>query len=236
MSADRPRIGVTRWEDVPAERIADYWERIDEAGGDVVDLDATHADAGGLDALVLTGGLDVAPEAYGATPHAKVTRTDPARDALELKLLSDALTRELPVLAICRGHQLLNVAFGGRLLQHIEGDGHRAHGGLFSPSRWHTVRLVPGSRLSELHGGDDIEVNSRHHQAVLPETLAPSLTPVATSPDGIIEAAASPAHRWVLGVQWHPERPEADHPGFLERSRLLFATLVTEARAVGTRA
>ncbi len=236
MSADRPRIGVTRWEDVPAERIADYWERIDEAGGDVVDLDGTPADAEGLDALVLTGGLDVAPEAYDATPHPKVKRTDPARDDFELKALSDAVARDLPVLAICRGHQLLNVAFGGGLLQHIEGDGHRAHKRDGAPSRWHSIRLMPGSRLRELLGGDEIEVNSRHHQAVLAETLAPGLTPVATSHDGIIEAVQSLGHAWVLGVQWHPERPETDHPGFLNRSRLLFAALVAEARAVGTRA
>lgn len=229
----RPRIGVTRWEDVPGERIKDYWKRIEEAGGKPVDLDGAQVDVAALDGLILTGGLDVAPERYGETPHPKVKRGDPARDAFETELLADVLARDLPVLAICRGHQLLNVALGGRLLQHIEDGTHRADYKTDGfPSRWHTVRLAPGSRLRALLGDDEVEVNSRHHQAVLPETLAPGLTPVATSPDGIVEAVESEAHRWVLGVQWHAERPEPQRPSFSAHSRRLFEALVREARKV----
>ena len=228
----RPRIGITRWEDVPAERFADYADRLAEAGGEPV---AIEQGAGGdrLDALILTGGLDLAPERYGETPHPTVKRVDPARDTFEIDLLLVALARDLPVLAICRGHQLLNVALGGRLLQHIDGGGHRAdYHTPTAPSRWHIVRIEPGSLLRELLGADEVEVNSRHHQAVLPGTLAPALRAVALSPDGLVEAVESPEHRWVLGVQWHPERLEPEHPGFRERSRPLFQALVEEAHKV----
>lgn len=227
------RVGVTHWEDIPGERIQWYWERVREAGGEPVDLPGPPVDVGGLDGLLLTGGLDVRPERYGEARHAEVKETDPARDAFELAVLGDALAADRPVLAICRGHQLLNVALGGRLLQHIEGDGHRAHFELEGvPSRWHTVRLQPGSRLREIFGADEVEVNSRHHQAVLTETLAPGLEPVAFSPEGLIEGVESRAHRWAVGVQWHPELPEPGHPGFAPAMRPLFAALIEEARKV----
>ena len=232
MSQPPPRVGITRWEDVPAERFADYCDRVAEAGGEPVELNH-QAGIGTLDGLVLTGGIDVAPERYGETPHPTVKRTDPARDAFEIGVLQAALDRDLPVLAICRGHQVLNVAFGGRLLQHIEDGSHRADFHTpTAPSRWHTVRVEPGCRLRAILGAGEIEVNSRHHQAVLPETLAAGLTPVAFSPDGLIEAVESNTHRWAIGVQWHPERLEPEHPGFRERSRPLFQALVAEARIV----
>ncbi len=229
----RPRIGVTRWEDVLGERIEDYWERVREAGGDAVDLHGPGTGADSLDGLILTGGFDVVPERYGDEPHPKVRFTDAARDDFELALLDDTLARDLPVLAICRGHQVLNVGLGGRLRQHIEGRAHpadyRSDG---YPSRWHTVRLAPGGRLRAAFGADEIEVNSRHHQGVLPNTLAPDLQIAATSPDGIIEGMESASHRWVVGVQWHPEREERDHPKFLPDSRRLFAAFVEQtARA-----
>ncbi|MEX1253100.1 MAG: gamma-glutamyl-gamma-aminobutyrate hydrolase family protein [Dehalococcoidia bacterium] len=230
MPQTRPRIGVTRWEDVTGEKIEAYWARVRDAGGEPIDLDGPGADASDLDGLVLTGGLDVTPARYGEPPHPKVKRFDPARDDFEAAVLASALERDLPVLAICRGHQLLNVVFGGRLLQHIEDGSHRAD---FSqpdvPSRWHTVRLLPATRLQAILGADEIEVNSRHHQAVLPETLAPGLVVAATSPDGLIEAVESTSHRWVVGVQWHPERLESERAHFAPAMRPLFEALVREA-------
>jgi putative glutamine amidotransferase len=230
MPQTRPRIGVTRWEDVTGEKIEAYWQRVREAGGEPIDLDGPGADSQGLDGLVLTGGLDVAPALYGEPPHPKVKKTDPARDAFETAALTRALELDLPVLAVCRGHQLLNVVFGGTLLQHIDDGSHRAD---FSqpdvPSRWHSVRLLPGTHIAGLLGDGDIEVNSRHHQAVLPDTLAPGLTVAATSPDGLIEAVESQAHSWTVGVQWHPERLEPEHPLFAPAMRTLFEALVHEA-------
>jgi putative glutamine amidotransferase len=224
------RIGVTRWEDIPGERIQWYWDRVRRAGAEPVDLDGHEAS---LDGLILTGGVDVEPERYGEVRHPKVKHTDGNRDEFELGVLRAALAADLPVLAICRGHQLLNVAFGGKLLQHIESNAHRADSRIEgAPSSWHTVRLMPRSRVRAILGANEIEVNSRHHQAVLPETLAPGLEAAAFSPDGLVEAVESRTHRWVIGVQWHPELPEAEHPGFAEHGRRLFEALVREARAV----
>lgn len=231
MPAPRPRIGVTRWEDVPGEKIEAYRARVREAGGEPLDLDGNEALSAGFDALILTGGIDVAPQRYGEQPHAKVKLFDSARDAFEEAALRIALERDRPVLAVCRGHELLNVAFGGTLLQHIDSGEHRAHlSQEGQPSRWHTVQLEPTSRLRRILGADVVEVNSRHHQAVLPETLAPGLTVAATSPDGLIDAVESQAHRWVIGVQWHPERPEPEHPAFAPMCRPLFAALVEAAQ------
>jgi putative glutamine amidotransferase len=227
------RIGVTRWEDIPGERSQWYWQRVREADAEVIDLGGPDTSVAGLDGLVLTGGLDVDPERYGEERHPTVKRTDGRRDDFELAVLRAALAMDLPVLAICRGHQLLNVALGGRLLQHIEGNTHRADfkaEGI--PSSWHAVRLAPNSRVRAILGADEIEVNSRHHQAVLSESLAPGLDATAFSPDGLVEAIESRAHRWAVGVQWHPELPEAEHPGFSNRCRPLFDALVREARAV----
>jgi putative glutamine amidotransferase len=233
VSAPRVRIGITRWEDIPGERFEAYCERVSEAGAEPVELSGPAADVATLDGLIVTGGLDVEPERYGEMRHPKVKQTDPARDEFELALLEAALAVDLPVLAICRGHQLLNIAFGGRLLQHIESGAHKADFKTEGfPSNWHTVRLASGSRLRALLGADEIEVNSRHHQAVLAETLAPGLEPVAFSPDGLIEGVESHEHRWAISVQWHPELPETGHPGFAERCRPLFAAFVAEARRV----
>ncbi len=230
-----PRIGVARWEDVQGERIQAYWDRVREAGGEPVDLAGPDDAALPFAGLILTGGLDVTPERYGAERHPKVKQVDPVRDVFELGLLKRALEHDLPVLAICRGHQLLNVAFGGSLLQHIEGDAHRADfRAEGAPSRWHAVRLEPGTRLAGLYDLAEMEVNSRHHQAVLSQKLAPGLVMAAASPDGLIEAVESASHRWVVGVQWHPERLEPEHEGFAERQRPLFAALVREASLVAT--
>jgi putative glutamine amidotransferase len=172
-----------------------------------------------------------------------VKRTDHSRDEFELVLLGQALVYDIPILAICRGHQLLNVAFGGGLLQHIDGDGHvadyRSEG---FPSRWHEVTIREGSRLRTALGlpAGQAEaaralVNSRHHQAVTPERLAPRLEVVARSPDGLVEGIESLAHHWVVGVQWHPERPEPQQDGFVQASALLFQELVHQASRVPVR-
>jgi putative glutamine amidotransferase len=234
-----PRIGVTRWDDVPPEARDRYWARTREAGGDVVDLDEAAAarvsEIGDtLDALVLTGGIDVDPKTYRAPQrHPKVKETSPARDAMELAYLEHALNRDIPVLAICRGHQLLNVGFGGALVQHIDSGEHRAD---FStpgyPSRWHELEIAADCRLARALDTTHLEINSRHHQAVDNETLAAGLRPVAFASDHgrqLVEGMESAQHRWVVGVQWHPERPEEYKPGFAPLMRRLFETLVHEA-------
>lgn len=226
-----PRVGVTRWEDVAGESIDRYWQRLRDAGLEPFDLHDRDASIDGLSGLVLTGGVDVDPGRYGAKRHEKVRRVDPDRDEFELGLLTKALEADLPVLAICRGHQLLNVCLGGSLLQHIEGGLHTAdYGSEGFPSRSHEVTPTAGSRLSDWLGSARPTVNSRHHQALTPESLARGLTVTATSDDGLIEAVESQLHRWAVGVQWHPERNEPEIPGFEASGRRLFEEL---ARAIG---
>ena len=159
------------------------------------------------DGLLLTGGPDIDPDLYGKATDPKAGPTNRERDDLELFLLRDALQRNMPVLGICRGMQLINVAVGGTLIQDITG--HRVVGedGKWE-SAYHQVDVPLGTELAAILGGAGLlEVNSRHHQGLRDFQKAPSLLASAYSPeDGFIEALESPAHDWVIGVQCHPER------------------------------
>jgi putative glutamine amidotransferase len=148
--------------------------------------------AGDFDGLVLTGGSDIGGDA-------------PDRDALELRLAGEALARDLPVLGICRGLQVLNVALGGTLFQDIPG--HRAGSGALE----HEVRIVSGSRLERIVGQTVYRVNSRHHQAV--DRLGAGLEVTASAPDGIVEGLELPGCRFVVAVQWLPEDRVLSHGG-----------------------
>jgi len=154
--------------------------------------------------LVLTGGEDVAPDRYGATPHPRLGDVDPVRDAAELALIAAARSRRLPILAICRGIQILNVALGGTLYQDLDSE----RPSLVSHSdetTQHAVRVAAGSLLERTLGMRSATVNSRHHQAI--RDLAPCLKAVAWADDGVIEAAepADANAAWMVAVQWHPE-------------------------------
>lgn len=154
--------------------------------------------------LVLTGGEDVAPERYGATPHPRLGDVDPGRDAAEVALITAARARRLPILAICRGIQILNVALGGTLYQDLESERPGPVSHADEASR-HAIRLAAGSLLERTLGTPTATVNSRHHQAI--RDLAPGLRAVAWADDGVIEGAepADVNASWLLAVQWHPE-------------------------------
>ncbi len=158
----------------------------------------------GVRGLVLTGGEDVAPARYGAQPHERLGAVDPDRDAAELALIAAARAQRLPILAICRGIQILNVALGGTLYQDLDSErpGPVSHS---SDTSTHGVRVEAGSLLERTLGARAATVNSRHHQAI--RDLAPDLRAVAWADDGVIEAAepADPAAAWMVAVQWHPE-------------------------------
>ena len=216
------RVAVARWDDVPQERLHNYWERLQDAGLEVVDASGPRWTLKACAGLVLTGGIDIDPGLYGAARQPEVEEVNRPRDEFELSLLREALDADLPVLAICRGHQLLNVCFGGSLLQHVPGDAHRWQEDEPSTSRFHDVTIAAGSKLEAIYGAPRIHTNSRHHQAVTPDGVAKGLVISATAGDGLVEGLESPSHRWVLGVQWHPERPEAETPGFAESSRRLW--------------
>lgn len=233
----KPRIGITR--SGSAERISasylSYHERVREAGGEPVDLPALAGTWAtdlivGLDGLLLAGGPDIRPDYYDEQAAAETGPADDKRDALEVALLGHAWARDLPVLAICRGQQLLNVALGGTLIQHIQGDTHCAY---LEPdprageSRWHGVTIEDGTMLAALIGAGRIETNSRHHQAMPEDNLGDGLIVTARSDDGIVEALEAPGRRWLLAVQWHPERDEV-----AERFRPIFASFVAAAASV----
>jgi putative glutamine amidotransferase len=158
---------------------------------------------GDFDGLVLTGGDDVDPGLYGAARHPETEDPDQERDACETTLLAEALERDLPVLAICRGLQLLNVFHGGDLVQHMDTvDRHRVSGERAIPA--HTIRIEPHSLLYSIARSREWQVNSRHHQAA--RKVGRSLVVSAIDPvDHTIEALERPDRRFVLGVQWHPE-------------------------------
>ena len=227
------RVGVSRWEDVPGETIERYWNRLREAGIEPVDLCDPASSLDACSGLVLTGGLDVDPARYGEARHARVLRIEPARDAFEAGLLEAALAADLPVLAICRGHQLLNVVLGGSLLQHVSGHAadYRTEG---FPSRSHEVALAGDGPLRKAFGIDRAAVNSRHHQTITPDRLAPALRVTAQSDDGFVEGVESERHAWVVGVQWHPERDEPQIEGFETGSMKLFSFFAEAVKGVMT--
>lgn len=185
----------------------------------------------GIDGLLLTGGEDIHPSWYGADPSSLLSPPSRERDLFELALFAVARQRELPILGICRGIQLINVALGGTLFQDLPSErpgavDHRPDGS--RETRSHRVRLQPGSRAADALGGMAVTVNSSHHQAI--RDLAPGLLASGWTDDGLIEAAETPSHTpWLLAVQWHPEEMHADT---LAPERGLFAALVREAARV----
>lgn len=166
-------------------------------------LDLVHR----LDGLLVSGGVDVDSKLWGERAITEVTAFHPRRDVTESELIREAINHtDIPVLGICRGAQMLNVAMGGTLIQDLKKVGKLEHRMTMYdrnvPS--HTVKIVPGSRLAAITGSDSAWVNSFHHQAV--RDVAPGFVKVAESdPDGVTEAIELPGERFVLGVQWHPE-------------------------------
>jgi anthranilate synthase component 2/putative glutamine amidotransferase len=214
----RPLIGIStyreqaRWGfwDVPAVLLpASYADAVSLAGGEPVLLPTASVTAdvvARLDGLVLAGGADVDPARYGEEPGEHTTVTRPDRDASEVAVLQAALDRDLPLLAICRGMQLLNVVLGGTLLQHLPAvrgtEPHQLGLGLYAERK---VRTAPGSALDALIG-PTATVNCHHHQAL--DRIASALTPSAWADDGVVEGVEAQSRRFCLAVQWHPETSE----------------------------
>jgi putative glutamine amidotransferase len=198
----------------PCSALHDYEAAIRRTGADVRLLDP-HVDQPDaivreVDGLLLPGGHDIDPALYGEAPHPTFVAAEPGRDAWEIALVQRAADVDLPVLAICRGIQVLNVARGGTLVQDIPSQleaplTHRVR----EPSHAiaHDVWIAEGSLLARLMAerieDDTCPVNSRHHQAI--RTIGRDLVVTATAPDGVIEAVEDPAQRFCVGVQWHPE-------------------------------
>jgi gamma-glutamyl-gamma-aminobutyrate hydrolase PuuD len=229
----RPLIGITtyvepaswgHWQLDAALIPYDYVRSVEAAGGRALlvppSADAIEETLDALDGLVFSGGADVDPDSYGADAHPETSGTRPERDAGELALLEAALARDMPVLAVCRGFQIMNVARGGDLVQHLPEvvghEQHRAVKGVFSD---HEVRIDDDSRLGSVLDGRT-PVKSHHHQGV--GNVGEGLREVAWADDGTVEGLEDPERRFALGVLWHPEAGE---------DKRLFEALVAEAQS-----
>jgi putative glutamine amidotransferase len=242
---ERPLIAVTTAlaptgsHGLPGVKLnAQYVTAIEEPGGATLlltpahDLASVEQIVGVAHGLVLTGGEDVDPARYGQAPHPTVTSVNPARDAVELAALEAAMRRGIPVLGICRGMQVLNVGLGGTLIQDLPS---QRKGGLLHEQsapvdkEWHHATVAEGSGLAEIFGTCELFINSFHHQAV--DELGTGLQASAWAEDGVVEGMEGTGDAWIRGVQWHPERGEAEAPrDQRDPNRRLFWAFVQAAR------
>ena len=225
----KPLIGITtyvepaswgHWHLDAALVPYDYVRAVERAGGRAMlvppDDEGIDEVLDVLDGLVFSGGNDMSPGSYGAEPDPATGGVNPARDRGELALLTAALERDLPVLAICRGVEVLNVARGGDLVQHLpDVVGHEEHRAVVGEFSEHAVRVDPGSRIGEVRG----PVKSHHHQGL--GRIGDGLREVAWAEDGVVEGLEDPEKPFLVGVLWHPEAGEDQH---------LFEQLVEAAR------
>ena len=228
----KPLIGITsyaqdaRWGvwHMPAVLIPlDYVDAVERAGGRALVIppteDGVDETLAVLDGVVFSGGADVDPSKYGAEPHPATDAPQTRRDAGEMALLEAALERDMPVLAICRGFQLLNVARGGDLVQHLPDEvGHDDHKQVPGEFAVHPVEVKGGTRLASIVG-ERSDVTSHHHQGL--GKVGEGLVETAWAADGTLEAVEDPSLRFAVGVQWHPEAGE---------DAALFEALVEQAR------
>jgi gamma-glutamyl-gamma-aminobutyrate hydrolase PuuD len=227
----RPVVGITSyvedaswgaWNTQAAIVPMTYVRAVEHAGGRAVILppttDGVEETLDALDGIIFSGGADIDPARYGATRHPETTGMRPDRDRAEEALLEAAMKAGIPVLAICRGMQLLNVVRGGTLHQHLpEDDADPEHRRKLGEFGRHDVDILDGTRLGGVLG-DRAMVASHHHQA--PDSLGDGLRTAAKAPDGTIEGIEDPGDNFVVGVLWHPEEGE---------DRALFEALVKEA-------
>lgn len=234
----KPIIGITTFcEDKPKKTYSsvsyNYIKSVHLAGGTpiTIPLIKTEEDIQNyldiVDALLFSGGEDVNPLAYGENPVREVKHTSPERDEYETLLYKEALKRNIPILGICRGTQLINIASGGTLYQDINSQvpNTLGHCPFENPvhNLYHTVNLEADSKLFNIFEAKELKVNSFHHQAV--NKIAPNFKATAFSSDGIIEAIEYQGDSFIVCVQWHPEDLTIHHPHFVK----LFKALVDEA-------
>ncbi|MCL4424676.1 MAG: gamma-glutamyl-gamma-aminobutyrate hydrolase family protein [Firmicutes bacterium] len=231
-----PVIGITSNFDLENHRStvsSDYTRAVESAGG--IPLLIPVLDNPGrvgalldrLDGLILTGGVDVDPSHFGEEPRPKLGRVSPERDRIEIPLARAALEKRLPLLGVCRGIQLLNIAAGGAVFQDIYSQvkdplKHNQEAPRWYPS--HEVKLDQAALVGKIHGVKALRVNSFHHQAV--SRVAPGFVVSAWAGDGVIEGIERPGDPFTVGVQWHPEGMWEKEPRYLA----IFTALVEAAR------
>ena len=226
-----PAGNVRSWRDDSVALPASYVRALHRAGGQEAILaprELSRDEAERLlerfDGLLLIGGGDIDPKHYGQDPLPECYGIDTEADVFEMRLVQAAVGRGMPVLAICRGFQILNVATGGSLDQHITGrDGLIGHGVPGVSPEMHEVRLEPGTWTAKAMGIEAVQVSSSHHQAAA--RIGDGLVVSGRAPDGIVEAMEHPDGSWVVAVQWHPERTAEKDPA----QQGLFDALVDQA-------
>ena len=229
----KPRIGITPSckNGNPHEQTLSprYLAAVEQSGGEAVVLDMfttareMPALIKGLDGLIFSGGGDIDPVRFGQEKLPECGTIVPERDELELALMQAAMERDLPILGICRGIQVINVALGGTLLQDLPSAWGKAHRQAGEDIYWHPVDVVPGTLLHGIVQTGRMPTNSFHHQCVL--DVAPGLTVSARAEDGVIEAVESASARFLLGVEWHPEISWSHD----EYSKRIFASFIAHA-------
>ncbi|HTK51997.1 MAG TPA: gamma-glutamyl-gamma-aminobutyrate hydrolase family protein [Gemmatimonadaceae bacterium] len=243
----RPLIGVTTQtlqaidgipEGLPHSVVMNqrYYHAVASAGGAPVlvplldDLETLRAIYERMDGILIPGGVDVDPKAFGEKPHERLGRIDPARDRVEIQLVKWAVEDDKPLLGLCRGLQVINVALGGTLYQDLETEYPNAIKHDYFPTYGysrdhlaHDVAVEAGSRMRHALVNAAVPVNSMHHQGI--KALANRLSASAVAPDGLIEAAESTSESYIVGVQWHPEVFEVSDPS----SGVLFTDFVQAA-------
>lgn len=245
----RPLIAITTYRKPAAQRtpidtigvMPDYTNALLLAGAAPMmiplgaDADTVRFLLDRVDGVLLPGGGDIEPSRYhGNTTHPTIRGVDDERDALEMLVVDEAVRRDLPLLAICRGHQLLNVALGGALCEDVpsmvanalDHDCYRPN--VPRNHLAHEIRINDNSRLADIFDATRTWVNSLHHQAV--KTVGDGLVPTAVADDGVIEAVEHRDHRFMVGVQWHPENLVYDHPTMLNLFRALVDAAYTPQR------
>jgi len=220
--AEKPRIGITVSPRRGEPYYVPYRRAVEAAGAEAVELPPGTSALPELDGLLLPGGWDVDPSFYGEKADEKVGPIDRELDETELRLFREARAKELPILGICRGQQVINVAMGGSLVQHLDDHDVRAHGRRHLA---HSIEVDPSSELGRAAGEHRIRVNSFHHQAI--RELAPGLQQTAKGEDGTVEGVESD-DGLIVAVQCHPEELTTDLPW----ARRLFERFVARARDV----
>lgn len=240
----KPLIGLTPTPELKEQehgtfrRLAlsdNYSKAVEASGGIAVMLPTHQSDVAAildrLDGVIITGGGDIDPATYGQAPHPKTGDIDPERDEFELRILEAAIARDMPLLGICRGLQMFNVALGGTLVQDIKDEmpesvehkqqDHRIH----HERVYQEASILPGDHpMRRIASGESIGINSFHHQGI--DQLAPALRAIAQTADGLIEAVYHPGMTFGLAVQWHPEMLAPTHPEHAN----IFAHLIDAAR------
>lgn len=233
MTKQHPLIGITTYGRDESNKFtlpSEYVDAVRRAGGIPVLLPPGEPHTSEIlalvDGLILSGGGDIDPSRYHGQHHQTIYMLDPERDNSELELAQKLVSTDLPLLPICRGAQVLNVALGGTLIEHLPDEVgedilHRAPPRV--PTR-HSIRVDPESQLAKITGHTELVTASWHHQAA--RKVAPGLRVVARAPDGAIEALEMPGHPWLIAVQWHPELTAATDPA----QQAIFDALVEAAR------